>query len=207
MDALLLHICCGPCSTVPLGLLAEGQTSFATLFYNPNIQPAEEYEHRRVTFCSFAKNLGVKASTGPYDPESWEAAIAEYAGVFPLVKGSSDFAEMRERRVARCRACYAHRFAYLAASAKEGGFSTIATTLSISPWQFIDVMEQEFLAAACRAGLTSAFCDYREQYPESVRRSRELGMYRQNYCGCHYSQTEAALERSARKTTRGETHV
>jgi predicted adenine nucleotide alpha hydrolase (AANH) superfamily ATPase len=207
MDMLLLHICCGPCSTVPLGLLTERKVSFSALFYNPNIQPFEEYERRRATFCDFAGSLGVDVRVGPYDTERWERAIARHAGVFPLVEGHSDFAAMREKRIARCRACYACRFAWLATSAREDGFSAIGTTLSISPWQFIDIMEPELVAAANREGLASAFHDFREQYPESVRRSRELGMYRQNYCGCHYSQAEAALERAARKAMRGKAHV
>jgi predicted adenine nucleotide alpha hydrolase (AANH) superfamily ATPase len=192
---------------VPLGLLAEEKISFSALFYNPNIQPLEEYERRRATFCDFAESLGVDVRVGPYDTKRWEDALAQHAGVFPLVEGRSDFAAMREKRITRCRACYACRFAWLAASAREDGFSAIATTLSISPWQFTDVMEQELEAAARREGLTSAFCDYREQYPESVRKSRELGMYRQNYCGCHYSQAEAALERAARKERQGKAHA
>jgi predicted adenine nucleotide alpha hydrolase (AANH) superfamily ATPase len=192
---------------VPLGLLVEEKVSFSTLFYNPNIQPFEQYERRRATFCAFAESLGVNVREEPYDLKAWEDAIEGYAGVFPLVEGAPEFEEMLTRREARCRACYAHRFSHLATSARKGGFAAIATTLSISPWQFTDIMEQELAAAAQREGLVSAFCDYREQYPESVRRSRELGMYRQDYCGCLYSQAEAELERAARREKRKVSHA
>jgi predicted adenine nucleotide alpha hydrolase (AANH) superfamily ATPase len=203
MDRILLHVCCGPCSTVPLRLLAEAGASFAAFYDNSNIQPAEEYEHRRATFCALAEALGVESVWGSYEPDVWDVAIGEHAGIYPLTgEDANGEAAFLARREARCRRCYAHRFARLAARARALGFSAIATTLSISPYQFTDVMAQELAVAARREGLESAFVDYREFYQESVHSSRELGLYRQNYCGCRYSKKEAELERAARKAAK-----
>ncbi|MDR1015639.1 MAG: epoxyqueuosine reductase QueH [Coriobacteriales bacterium] len=202
MTHTLLHICCAPCSTVPLAaLLAEGTPVFA-LFENSNIHPAEEHERRWATFASFAENLGIGYAQGAYDPDAWDAAVGTHAGVYPLREGDPALAEMRALRLKRCRACYAFRFERLAAYAAAHGFDAVATTLSISPYQFTALMAAELAAAAARHGIASAFNDYRASYPESVRRSRSLGMYRQNHCGCRYSAEEAALERAARKASR-----
>jgi predicted adenine nucleotide alpha hydrolase (AANH) superfamily ATPase len=202
MTHTLLHICCAPCSTVPLGALLDEGTPVFALFENSNIHPAEEHERRWATFASFAEALGIGYARGTYDPDAWDAAIGAHAGIYPLREGDPALAEMRTLRQGRCRACYAFRFERLAAYAAARGFDAIATTLSISPYQFTDVMAAELEAAVTRHGLTGAFTDYRASYPESVRRSRSLGMYRQNYCGCRYSAEEAALERTARKASR-----
>ncbi|MDR2586775.1 MAG: epoxyqueuosine reductase QueH [Coriobacteriales bacterium] len=199
MDRILLHICCGPCSTVPLRLLTEQEAAFVALYDNPNIQPAEEYERRRGTFLRFAASQGVEVREGAYEPKDWDAAIGEHAGVYPLIEGADDYAENRARREARCHACYAYRFERLAAQAARNGFTAIATTLSISPYQFTELMADELAAAATRYGLNSAFVDYRPFFAESVRVSREMDLYRQNYCGCRWSQAEAEQERAARK--------
>jgi predicted adenine nucleotide alpha hydrolase (AANH) superfamily ATPase len=202
MNHILLHVCCGPCSTVPLRLLVEQEASFVAFYDNPNIQPSEEYKRRRATFLQLAASQGVEVSEGFYETEGWDAAIGERAGVYPLIKDAADYAENRVRREARCRACYAYRFERLAARAAHDGFTSIATTLSISPYQFTDLMANELEAAAARHGLSSAFVDYRPFFAESVCMSRELGMYRQNYCGCRWSQAEAERERAARKAAK-----
>jgi predicted adenine nucleotide alpha hydrolase (AANH) superfamily ATPase len=207
MDAILLHVCCGPCSTVPLRLFREAKRPFVTFFDNPNIHPESEYEQRLAAFRLLATRFAVEVTTGFYEPDAWDEVIGGRSGVFPLIKGSADFATNRARRTARCRACYAFRFERLAAQAARLGFPAIATTLSISPYQFTDLMARELDVAASRHQLTSAFVDYRAYYPESCQRSRELGLYRQNYCGCRYSQEEAALERAARKAIRSAQRV
>jgi predicted adenine nucleotide alpha hydrolase (AANH) superfamily ATPase len=202
MERMLLHVCCGPCSTVPLARLIDEGAPFGVFFDNPNIQPASEYELRRANFASFAEGLGVEVGEGAYEPDAWDAAVGRHAGVYPLIEGDPALPGNRARREARCRACYAFRFERLARRAAEHGFGAIATTLSISPWQFTDIMASELAAAARRCGLASAFSDYRALFPLSVQKSKEAGMYRQNYCGCRWSQTEAELERAARKAAR-----
>jgi predicted adenine nucleotide alpha hydrolase (AANH) superfamily ATPase len=202
MNDILLHVCCGPCSTVPLRLLQENSSSFSTFFFNPNIQPSEEYERRRATFHTVADSLEVVVIEGSYHPTAWDAALKARGGVVPMIPGDVSCQANRARREARCRACYAFRFEQLAACAEKRGFAAIATTLSISPYQFTDIIEAELLAAARHRGLASAFVDYRQFYPDSVKRAREAGLYRQNYCGCLYSKAEAEQERAAIKVAR-----
>ena len=97
------------------------------------------------------------------------------------------------RREARCRACYRMRLEETARVAAERGFDGIGTTLSVSPYQYTDVIREE---------VAPVFEDFRPYYDEATRRSRQLGMYRQNFCGCRISDLEAAAERAERKAER-----
>lgn len=106
------------------------------------------------------------------------------------------------RRKARCRACYRLRLEETARVAAEQGFDGIGTTLSVSPYQYTKVIEEEVRRAAEREGIEGVFEDFRPYYDEATRRSRALGMYRQNYCGCRISDEEAAAERAERKAQR-----
>ncbi len=106
------------------------------------------------------------------------------------------------RREARCRACYRLRLEETARVAAEQGFDGIGTTLSVSPYQYTQVIEQEVRRVAEREGIEGVFEDFRPYYDEATRRSRALGMYRQNYCGCRISDEEATAERAERKAQR-----
>lgn len=106
------------------------------------------------------------------------------------------------RREARCRACYRMRLEEAARVAAERGFDGIGTTLSVSPYQYTDVIREEVERAAAGAGVAPVFEDFRPYYDEATRRSRQLGMYRQNFCGCRISDLEAAAERAERKAER-----
>jgi len=200
MEPLLLHVCCGPCSAAPLRLLDEKGSNLAAYFFNPNIVSREEYDLRAETFRCFAESMGLEVVVPPWEPGEWSEAIAPYAGLFPLITGSAAIDDNRMRREQRCRACYRFRFERLAAVASARAYKAISTTLSISPYQFTDAIKEELTEAARRHSVEPIFDDYRSFYSESVQKSRELGMYRQNFCGCLYSKEEAELERSARKT-------
>lgn len=106
------------------------------------------------------------------------------------------------RREARCRACYRLRLEESARVAAERGFEGIGTTLSVSPYQYTQVIREEVERAAAQAGIAPVFEDFRPYYDEATRESRELGMYRQNFCGCRISDLEAAAERAERKEQR-----
>ena len=106
------------------------------------------------------------------------------------------------RREARCRACYRLRLEETAQVAAERGFEGIGTTLSVSPYQYTQVIREEVERAAAQAGVAPVFEDFRPYYDEATRESRELGMYRQNFCGCRISDREAAAERAERKEQR-----
>ena len=80
--------------------------------------------------------------------------------------------------------------------AQERGFEYVGTTLAVSPYQLFDICNDVLERLAAARGLTPVIRDFRPYYPEATRRSRELGMYRQNYCGCRFSAVEAAMDRA-----------
>jgi predicted adenine nucleotide alpha hydrolase (AANH) superfamily ATPase len=183
---LLLHACCGPCLLEPLDALSAEADHVTIIFANPNIHPAEEYERRRDTLRAYAEPLGIEVVELDYDPASWVATVG------PLAKAGA----------ARCRACHALRLEQAATYAAEHGFDTLATTLSVSPYQDSEAIREEGERAAASAGVRYLHRDFRDRYADATRRSRELGMYRQNYCGCVFSDAEAREERAARNEAR-----
>lgn len=177
---LLLHACCGPCSLEPLRLLREEGFEPTICWTNPNIQPISEHDLRLSTLRTWADEVAhVPVIVAADDRAAWERAAAP-AGFD------------RERR---CRACYALRLAESCRVATERGFSHISTTLAVSPYQLFDACTEILVALAVRNGLTPVVRDFRPHYPQATREARELGMYRQNYCGCRFSAAEAAIER------------
>ena len=80
--------------------------------------------------------------------------------------------------------------------AQERGFEYVGTTLAVSPYQLFDACNDVLERLATARGLTPVIRDFRPYYPDATRRSRELGMYRQNYCGCRFSAVEAAMDRA-----------
>ena len=191
---LLLHACCGPCSLEPARILRAAGHDLAIYYANSNIAPASEYARRLDTLRAWAGGEGLPVVEGPYAPDAWEAT----AGRGDVLQVAAEPA-LRE---ARCRACYRLRFEEAARAAAERGFDAVGTTLSVSPYQFTDVIREELERAAAGAGVRALFEDYRPFYDEATRRSRAAGMYRQNFCGCRFSEAEAAAERAERKRAR-----
>ncbi|MEF9841162.1 MAG: epoxyqueuosine reductase QueH [Raoultibacter sp.] len=186
---LLLHACCGPCSLEPVRLLHAAGHELALAYMNSNIHPQSEYTHRLDTLLAWAHAESIPVIEGVYSPRSWEAQ----AGCFGAAAST---------REDRCRACYRLRLEEVARYAAEHDFDGIGSTLSVSPYQYTTIIEEELARAAERSGLVSVFEDFRPFYEEATRKSHELGMYRQNYCGCHYSAAEAARQREERALER-----
>ena len=186
-----LHACCGPCSLEPVRLLAAQGHELTIGYMNSNIQPREEYEHRLNTLLDWARDEGIPVIEGDWDPAAWVAAV-----------GSPD--TWGEAHIERCRRCYRMRLQAAASFAADHGYEALSTTLAVSPYQFTEVIHEELEAAAAAHGLAVVFEDFRPYYPEATRRSRALGMYRQNFCGCGPSKVEAAAEREEFKRRRAE---
>jgi len=146
---------------------------------------------------SYATAIGLTVEAGEYRPHIWSEAIGERYGVFPLIEGADDYEQNLASRHDRCRACYRQRFGDLADKAVERGFAAISTTLSVSPWQFTDILAEELAAVASERGLQAHFEDWRAYYQISQQVAMEKGFYFQNYCGCAYSREESRLEREA----------
>ncbi len=182
---VLLHACCGPCLLEPYDALAA-EHDVTVCYANPNIHPAEEYERRRDTLRAYAAEAGIAVVELPYEPERWREATE---GV-------------RDVPTERCRACFRLRLGLTAAEARRLGADAVATTLSVSPYQDADALREAGEAVCAEAGVRFLATDFRDRYPEATRRSRELGMYRQNYCGCEPSEAEAAAGRERRREER-----
>lgn len=186
---ILLHACCGPCSLEPVRLLAQEGHRLAIAYINPNIHPESEYLQRLRTLLEWAEGEGIDVIEGDYDVSAW----AKSAGKVQKDGGA---------REDRCRACYRIRLEEAARYASENGFEGMGTTLSVSPYQYTHIIAEEVERACAPYGLTPVVRDFRPFYDNATRRSREMGMYRQNYCGCAYSDKEAEKERRERKAAR-----
>lgn len=183
---LLLHACCGPCSLEPLRVLREQGFLPTIVYVNPNIQPRDEYVRRLETLRAWAAGENVEVVEGPYEAERWEREVARYG----------------TNRLARCQACYRLRLEGAATLAAELGCAHMSTTLAVSPYQLFDACGGELGRICARAGLIAVWQDFRPLYPQATTRAKELGLYRQNYCGCRFSAAEAALERCQAREAR-----
>lgn len=179
MPKLLLHSCCGPCSTYCIQVLSE-YFDVTVFYYNPNIYPPEEYRLRadeQNRFISeFPTRNPVKFVEGAYDTDRFYA----------MAKGLEKVEEGGER----CFKCYELRLRESAEYAKNNGFDFFTTTLSISPLKNADKLNEIGQKLSEEYGVSYLFSDFKkkEGYKISTQLSAEYGMYRQNYCGCVFSQ-------------------
>jgi hypothetical protein len=185
MTRVALHACCGPCLLEPHDELTSGY-DVTVVYANPNIHPLAEYRRRRDGLLAYAVERGIGVVEVPYDPRLWLTATSG----------------LEHDQPARCTACFSLRLGLVAALAQEQGMEAIATTLTVSPYQDADVLARLGQEVAREHGLRYVGADWRERYPEATRRSRELGMYRQNYCGCLLSDVEADAARERRRAER-----
>lgn len=168
---LLLHICCGPCSIYPVQELRKDM-EVTGYFYNPNIHPYTEWRARKETLADYAAGIGLPVMID--DRYLLEDFIREVV----------------YRETERCAFCYTMRLKQTAAMAREKNFDAVSTTLLVSPYQKHELIREIGESVAKEAGLQFVYRDFRQGYREATARSRELGMYRQKYCGCIYSEKE-----------------
>ena len=182
MEKILVHACCASCSSYVLDHLKDGYAVTA-YYYNPNIQPEEEYELRLREMRRVCGELGIALLEGPYDPESWLKAIEPY--------------EHLPEKSERCWTCYRMRLEETARKAAELEIGLFTTTLSVSPHKIHRCIVREGESAADRHGVRFLAEDFkkRDGFKISVERSRELGLTRQDYCGCLLSLEEAKKRR------------
>ena len=173
---LLLHSCCGPCSSAVLERLTE-HFDVTVLYYNPNIEPEEEYRHRLAEQERLLSLLpgDVKLLACDYDHGAFSA----------FAEGMADWPEGGDR----CLACFALRLNETAKQAKAHGFEYFTTTLSVSPHKNADNVNRIGEAAGRQAGVKYLFADFKKKngYLRSLQLSKEYDLYRQDYCGCLYS--------------------
>lgn len=180
--SLLLHSCCGPCSTSVLELLND-YFKVTLLYYNPNIYPSEEYykrlEEQKKVLDKVNGRFEIKFLEGRYDP-------AEY---FDAVKGVEQLPEGSQR----CFNCYELRLKEAAQFAKKLNMDYFATTLSVSPYKNAQIINELGEKIGAEYGVKHLPNDFKKKdgYKKSVELSKKWNIYRQDYCGCPFSKKEA----------------
>ncbi|MBP5324582.1 MAG: epoxyqueuosine reductase QueH [Pseudobutyrivibrio sp.] len=178
VPSLLLHSCCGPCSSYCIEYLSQF-FSITVFYYNPNIYPDEEYYHRVKEQQRFINEFPAKHKVsfieGDYDTDRF----------YEMAKGL----ENEPEKGARCHKCYDLRLRRTAEVALEKGFDFFTTTLTISPMKDSQILNEIGFSIAKELGARWLPSDFKkkEGYKRSTELSREYNMYRQDYCGCVYS--------------------
>jgi hypothetical protein len=175
---LLLHTCCGPCTIYPVRALREEDVEVMGYFYRRNIHPYTECLRRQQTLAAYAEQIDLPLIIAPdYDLETFLRNIAF-------------------REAERCRFCYHDRLRSAALVAARGKFDAYSSTLLYSKFQKHEIIRAIGEAVAKEVGVPFYYRDFRAGWKEGVSQSKALGMYRQQYCGCIYSERERYLEKS-----------
>ena len=175
---LLLHSCCAPCSSACIERLTP-YFDITILYYNPNIEPLEEYEKRKNEEIRFIKEYPnihkLDIIDCDYDNDKF----------LQIAKGL----ENEPERGKRCLKCYNLRMEYTALKAKELGYDYFATTLTLSPLKDSQVLNKIGYALSKKHNIAYLPSDLKKQngYKRSIELSKEYNLYRQNFCGCIYS--------------------
>lgn len=180
-ERILLHICCAACATTVIKRLQEIGYEVIGYFYNPNIYPVKEY-YQRLTFVQRICQLwAIPLEIGNYDWDRFNTAIR---GLEKEKEGGK-----------RCLVCYHTRLQATAQKAKAIGINTFASTLTISPHKRADVINPIGKAIGEELKLKFYEADWKKKdgFKQSLAFSKELNIYRQNYCGCKYSQKKINL--------------
>jgi len=183
---ILLHICCSNCVTYPFRILSKGGHQIKGLWFNPNIHPLAEYNLRLLSLKELAKNWRMDVI---YE-EEYEPGL--YFDLFGLAGRSPEDLSLKEAPMTpeRCSSCYNLRLRRAAEEARGMGFDAFTTTLLISPYQDFERLIQTGMRLADEYGVEFYLRDFRPYFRDSQRLSRELGLYRQKYCGCIFSRME-----------------
>ena len=171
---LLLHSCCGPCSSYVLEYLTR-HFDVTILYYNPNIQPEAEYEKRLFYQREVLKHLPARIMECAYDGAAFEGIAAGY--------------ENAPEGGERCTRCFLLRLEETAKRAAAGGFDYYCTTLTVSPHKDAERINRIGAELGRRWGVRWLPSDFkkRDGYLRSIRLAQEYGLYRQDWCGCEYS--------------------
>ena len=177
---LLLHSCCGPCSTAVIERLLKEGYEITVFYFNPNITDPAEYEHRKSEQIRLIEELrkkgeDIKFMDGFYEPQEFLDAVSGY--------------EDEPEGGKRCELCFAIRLEAAAWVAAEDNADCLNTTLSVSPHKNYDKIKT--LGMALEEETSSRFLDIdfkkKNGFLRSVQLAEEFGLYRQDYCGCEFS--------------------
>lgn len=178
MKNILIHICCAPCLAAPYFHLREEGWQVQGLWYNHNIHPYLEYQKRFKTLQKFAKDEEIPLII----KDKYELDIFLRQAAF--------------REGDRCRSCYYHRLKQAAIEAKKGNFTCFTTTLLYSKHQQHELIREIGEALGKEYDIPFYYQDFRQYWQEGIQLSKSREMYRQQYCGCIYSERDRYLQRS-----------
>lgn len=179
MPRILLHVCCGPCSLHPLDVLRGEGWEVTAFWYNPNVHPADEWRRRLDAMRDVAARTGIALieEGTPPDPAAWVRGLG----------GETAFG-------ARCGLCYRPRMERTAERAAELGFDAFTSSLLYSRYQAHEDIAAWGARSAERFGAAFLYRDFRTGWWDGIAMSKEMGIYRQRWCGCILSMKEAAQQ-------------
>ena len=173
---LLLHSCCGPCSTRVIDYLKD-YFEITVFYYNPNIEPIEEYLHRKseqIRFINEYKESKINFLDCDYDNEAFKKIAV---GLENVPEGGS-----------RCNKCFYLRLKKTAEVAKTNKYDYFGTTLTVSPHKNSSIINEIGEHISNEVGINYIYGDFKKQdgYKKSIELSKVYNLYRQDYCGCLY---------------------
>lgn len=172
---IILHACCAICSGYPLSYLQDMGYHVIVYFYNPNIFPAAEYAKRLEAQKALCTKYDVELIEADYNPMDFYEIAAGY--------------ENEPERGARCDRCFKLRLKRTAEYAFQNGIKEFTTSIAISPHKNFKKLSEIGENIAEEYGLKYLAADFRKNdgFLKTNKISRELNLYRQNYCGCEFS--------------------
>ncbi|MCI6763623.1 epoxyqueuosine reductase QueH [bacterium] len=173
-NKLLLHSCCGPCSSSVIERLRD-YFDITVIYYNPNIEPKEEYEKRKSEQLRLLNELGIKFMDIDYLNNEYHEKVKGY--------------ENEPENGLRCPLCFELRLDKTASKAKENNFDYFGTTLTVSPHKNSKIINEIGLKLEEKYEVKFLLSDFKKEdgYKRSIELSKKYDLYRQDYCGCLYS--------------------
>jgi len=175
---ILLHACCGNCAIYPVKVLREANHDVTGYFFNPNIHPYLEYSKRLDALRSYAERTQLPV-----------VCIDEY-GLVPFLQA------VAQKPRGRCDHCYYSRLESTARYAAENGFDAFTSSLLYSRYQNHETISRFGEQLGVEYGVPFHYEDFRVGWREGIETSKAMGLYRQQYCGCIYSEMDRYYPKS-----------
>ena len=173
-EKLLLHICCAPDASYGVSALKEF-FDVTGYFFNPNIHPEEEYRKRLQATYDLQEKSYFSLIVESGKEAEWKEAVRGL--------------EKEPERGRRCETCIRFRLLETAKKAAELGAPNFGTVLTVSPKKDASMVNRIGADIERITGVRFLAADLKKKdgYLKSVRACKELGIYRQRYCGCVFS--------------------